>query len=57
MWFEVFNRENQRVLYCYDVSCIPSKEELTHMQAGKYKFKLDGKRVTIAQLQTLKKKK
>jgi hypothetical protein len=52
--FEIFNRQKQRVLYCYQTSCIPPNETLSDMQKGGYKFKIDGKKATLSQIKELR---
>jgi len=45
MIFEIFNRNGHRVFWTEYETCIPSKEQLKHMQkVSGYIFKLDGKR-------------
>lgn len=42
MLFEVY-KDNKRVMYTEDESCIPSAEKIKDMKAAGYKVLLDGK--------------
>ena len=42
MLFEVY-KDNKRVMYTEDESCIPSAEEIKNMKSAGYKVMLDGK--------------
>lgn len=42
MLFEVY-KDNKRVMYTEDESCIPSAEKIKDMKAAGYKILLDGK--------------
>ena len=50
MKFEVINDRNKTVMHTSSPSCIPDKDILTSMSKAGYKFKLDGKTVTIKKL-------
>ena len=47
MIFEVFNFQQQRVMNCQEWHHVPDNDMLRSMQQAGYKFKLDGKNVTI----------
>ena len=53
--FEIFNRQKVRVLYFEQPSCIPSDDELTNMNRAGYKFKIDGKSISLTQFKSLRK--
>lgn len=42
MLFEVY-KDNKRVMYTEDESCIPTADKIKDMKAAGYKFLLDGK--------------
>lgn len=50
MKFEVVNDKNKTVMNTTSPSCIPDKGILTSMSKAGYKFKLDGKLITIKKL-------
>ena len=50
MKFEVINDRNKTVMHTSSPSCIPDKDILTSMSKAGYKFKLDGKAITIKKL-------
>lgn len=50
MKFEIINDKNKVVMNTEHWSCIPDKDVLTSMQKTGYKFKLDGKTITIKKL-------
>lgn len=50
MKFEVINDKNVAVMSTEYVSCMPEKDELTSMSKAGYKFKLDGKSITVKKL-------
>ena len=50
MKFEVINDKNKTVMQTSHMSCIPDKNTLNLMQKAGYKFKLDGKMITIKKL-------
>ena len=50
MKFEVVNDKNVPMMSTTYISCIPEKDELTSMSKAGYKFKLDGKSITIKKL-------
>ena len=57
MKFEVVNDKNKVVMNTTSPGCIPSKDALSLMSKAGYKFKLNGKVVTIRKLyETLKEK-
>ena len=50
MKFEVINDKNKTVMHTFDTSCIPDKDTLKSMSAKGYKFKLDGRTITVKKL-------
>lgn len=50
MKFEVINDKNKTVMTTTNLSCIPNKNILDSMLMAGYKFKLDGKLITIKKL-------
>lgn len=50
MKFEVINDKNKTVMSTTSLSCIPNKNELNSMSKVGYKFKIDGKAITIKKL-------
>lgn len=50
MRFEVVNDKNKTVMRTPSLYCIPDKDILTSMSKAGYKFKLDGKTITIKKL-------
>lgn len=50
MEFEVINDKNKTVMSTTSLSCIPNKNELNSMSKAGYKFKIDGKAITIKKL-------
>ena len=50
MKFQVFGKDNQCRFVTESKSCIPCVEELTHISKAGYKFKLDGKSVSLSRL-------
>lgn len=50
MKFEVINDKNKTVMSTTSLSCIPNKNELNSMSKAGYKFKIDGKAITIKKL-------
>ena len=50
MKFEVVNDKNIPMMSTTYISCIPKKDELTSMSKAGYKFRLDGKSITIKKL-------
>lgn len=50
MIFEVINDKNKTVMSTTSLSCIPDKKILDSMLMAGYKFKLDGKLITIKKL-------
>lgn len=50
MKFEVVNDKNKTVMSTMSPSCVPDKEELNSISKAGYKFKLDGKAITIKKL-------
>ena len=50
MKFEVVNDKNKAVMSTESLSCIPNKDALNSMSKAGYKFKLDGKAMTIKKL-------
>jgi 1,2-phenylacetyl-CoA epoxidase PaaB subunit len=52
MLFEVFSRDNQRVFFTEHWSCIPTEDELEAIAKAQYKFKLDGKAVSLSKIQS-----
>ena len=53
MIFEVLNQQNQRIFYTEHWSCVPSEEELSAISSAMYKFKLDGKAVSLNKMQAM----
>jgi hypothetical protein len=51
--FEILNDKNQVVMWCEKASCIPPLEELKLMSQSKYKYKLNGKNVTLKKLKEI----
>lgn len=50
MKFEIVNDKNKTVMQTTHISCIPDKNTLNSMSKAGYKFKLDGKAITIKRL-------
>ena len=50
MKFEIINTENKTVMNTTDVSCIPEKELLMSMSKSGYKFKIDGKILSVKKI-------
>lgn len=50
MKFEVINDKNKTVMRTPSPHCIPDKDILTLMSKAGYKFKLDGRIITIKKL-------
>lgn len=50
MKFEVVNDKNVTIMYTTNPSCIPDKDMLSSIFKAGYKFKLDGKAITIKKL-------
>ena len=50
MKFEIINDKNKVVMNTTYTCCIPNKDILTLMSKTGYKFKLDGKAITIKKL-------
>ena len=50
MKFEVVNDKNIPMMSTTFISCIPEKDELISISKAGYKFKLDGKLITIKKL-------
>ena len=50
MKFEVINDKNKTVMSTTSLSCIPNENELNSMSKAGYKFKIDGKAITIKKL-------
>lgn len=53
MKLEILNDKNIVVMTTTSVCCIPDKSTLNVMSKGGYKFKLDGKSITIKKLKEL----
>jgi hypothetical protein len=53
MIFEVINDKGEKAMYTEYISCIPDKEILTSMYNVGYKFRLDGKAITIKKLKDM----
>lgn len=55
MLFQVVNDNGVPVFHTEYISCIPDESQLTSMQKAGYKFKVDGKSVSIKKIkETLK---
>ena len=54
MKFQVVNRDNIPVMCTESVSCVPDEKELLSMQKAGYKFKVDGKVMTIKKIKEMK---
>lgn len=50
MKFEVLNDKGITVMQTETKSCIPSEDELAAMSKAGYKFRIDGKNITIRKL-------
>ena len=50
MKFEVINDKNKVVMHTEHISCIPPRNILNSMSKSGYKFKLNGKSVTVNKL-------
>lgn len=50
MKFEVLNDKGITVMQTETKSCIPSEDELAVMNKAGYKFRIDGKNITIRKL-------
>lgn len=50
MRFEVVNRDGNTVFHTESVTCMPPESDLKAMEAGGYKFRLDGKFVKLNKL-------
>ncbi len=55
MKFEVINDRGVTVMQTTMKSCIPDEEQLTYMSKAGYKFKLEGKVVTLKKLKEFQK--
>ena len=55
MKFEVVNDKGVTVMQTTMKSCIPDEEQLSLMSKAGYKFKLDGKNVTMKKLKEFRK--
>lgn len=50
MKFEVVNDKGTTVMHTETKSCIPDKDELTVMSKAGYKFRIDGRNITVKKL-------
>lgn len=50
MKFEVVNDKNKTVMSTESLSCIPNKDALNSISKAGYKFRFDGKMITIKKL-------
>ena len=50
MKFQIFGKDKKCKLVTESKSCIPDMKELSLMNKAGYKFKLDGKAISIAKL-------
>lgn len=50
MKFQVFGKDNQCKFVTESKSCIPKKKQLTNISKAGYKFKLDGKVISLSRL-------
>lgn len=53
MKFEVLNRFDQTMMQCQDYKYIPDKDVLESMYANEYKFRLDGKIISLKKAKEL----
>ncbi len=54
MHFEAIDREGKTRMSTDDLPCIPDESQLTSMSTAGYKFKIDGKAVSIKKIKELK---
>lgn len=54
MEFEVINRDGFPVMGCSSVVCIPTDSQLLSMSKEGYKFKINGKAVSLKKIKELK---
>lgn len=54
MKFEVISDRGRTVMSCTTASCIPDDDQLTSMSKAGYKFKIDGKAVSVKKLKEIK---
>lgn len=57
MKFEVVNRFGKTMASYMDYSCIPEKDVLESMYKAEYRFKLDGKNISLKKAKELLKEK
>lgn len=57
MKFEVVNDKGVAVMQTEMKSCIPDEEQLSYMSKAGYKFKLEGKIVTLKKIKEYQKEK
>ena len=55
MKFEVVNDKNKTVMTTNYIGCIPTDKELSSMYKAGYKFKLNGKAVSLKKVLEIKK--
>ena len=53
MKFEILNDKNKVVMTTTSASCIPDRNTLNIMSKGGYKFKMDGKSITLKKLKEI----
>lgn len=57
MKFEVVNRSGKTMMQCSDYQYIPEKDILESMYKAEYRFKLDGKDISLKKAKELTKEK
>ena len=55
MKFEVINDKSKPVMTCTQESCVPPADMLKSMSAAGYKFRLDGKVVSVKKIMEVRK--
>lgn len=55
--FQVINQNNDTVMTTSYVGCIPTDKELSSMYKAGYKFKLNGKAISLKKVLEIKKEK
>ncbi len=50
MKFEIFNSFGVGMMECHEKSCVPLPPQLKDMSRAGYKFKLDGKSISLKKL-------
>lgn len=50
MEFEVISPDGRIVMGCKEISCVPTEHQLKDMYKYGYKFKLDGKSISVKKI-------